>query len=172
MCCFASSEGETRKACEAVASYLHLNPNDEVQNRNKEFYDGVEEVTQDMFVPRKVCGHLTLTYGECNNTYILSSLLIVHDYFYHVLFYPIIEGKAHSDHFTPYKKEKLIQIISLNTKGKSCVSLCSSMPYCPVLTCFLIQIIHFSVPKGKATLLVDLPYPHLFPYPDHSLLYT
>ena len=37
-----------------MATYLHLNPKDEVQNRNKEFYDGVDEVTQDMFVPRKV----------------------------------------------------------------------------------------------------------------------
>lgn len=46
-------KGETRKACEALASFLHLNPKDEVQNRNKEFYDSVEEVTQDMFVPRK-----------------------------------------------------------------------------------------------------------------------
>ncbi|MPC27313.1 Prolyl 3-hydroxylase 1 [Portunus trituberculatus] len=52
---FVSSvaKGETRKACEAVATFLHLNPNDEVQNRNKEFYDSVDEVTQDMYVPRK-----------------------------------------------------------------------------------------------------------------------
>lgn len=46
-------KGETRLACEAVTSYLTLRPDDEVQNRNKEFYESLDEVTEDMFVPRE-----------------------------------------------------------------------------------------------------------------------
>lgn len=44
---------QTAKACEAVASFLTLLPDEEVQNRNKEFYLALDEVTEDMFVPRK-----------------------------------------------------------------------------------------------------------------------
>ncbi|XP_071546845.1 prolyl 3-hydroxylase 1-like isoform X2 [Panulirus ornatus] len=45
-------EGDTKKACEAVASALHVNPDDAVQIRNKQFYLA-EEISEDFFVPRK-----------------------------------------------------------------------------------------------------------------------
>lgn len=63
---FVSPEEETRKACEAVASYLVLRPEDEVQNRNMEFYQSLDEVTEDMFVPRKVCVCVGMCVGVCD----------------------------------------------------------------------------------------------------------
>ncbi|KAG0728003.1 Prolyl 3-hydroxylase 1 [Chionoecetes opilio] len=44
---------ETAKACEAVATYLILKPGAEIQTHNKEFYLALDEVNEDMFVPRK-----------------------------------------------------------------------------------------------------------------------
>nr|XP_045620540.1 prolyl 3-hydroxylase 1-like isoform X2 [Procambarus clarkii] len=46
-------EGDTEKACEAVATALFVNPTDEVQIRNKQFFIIDEGVSEDLFVPRK-----------------------------------------------------------------------------------------------------------------------
>lgn len=43
-----------KKACEAVASYLVVNPEDEVQHHNKQYYLSQQLATEDIFVPRKV----------------------------------------------------------------------------------------------------------------------
>lgn len=50
--------GNKAKACEAVESALVLNPEDEVQIRNKQFFISEEGVTEDFFTPRKVGRHL------------------------------------------------------------------------------------------------------------------
>ncbi|KAK8744335.1 hypothetical protein OTU49_000752, partial [Cherax quadricarinatus] len=46
-------EGDTKAACEAVASALFINPVDEVQLRNKQFFIRDEGASEDYFVPRK-----------------------------------------------------------------------------------------------------------------------
>ncbi|XP_047491315.1 cartilage-associated protein-like [Penaeus chinensis] len=46
-------EDNTKKACEAVASSLLLDPEDPIQQRNKQFYLSTEYVTEDSFVPRE-----------------------------------------------------------------------------------------------------------------------
>ncbi|KAK3863987.1 hypothetical protein Pcinc_030286 [Petrolisthes cinctipes] len=46
-------QGDMKKACEAVASYLVMSPEDEVQNRNKQYYMAQQSATEDMFVPRE-----------------------------------------------------------------------------------------------------------------------
>ncbi|KAG7176311.1 Cartilage-associated protein-like [Homarus americanus] len=45
--------GDVKKACEAVETALAVNPNDEVQIRNKQFYVTEEGVKDDYFIPRK-----------------------------------------------------------------------------------------------------------------------
>ncbi|ROT72577.1 Prolyl 3-hydroxylase 1 [Penaeus vannamei] len=46
-------ENNIEKACEAVASSLLLDPEDPIQQRNKQYYLSNEEVTEDMFIPRE-----------------------------------------------------------------------------------------------------------------------
>ncbi|XP_042888710.1 prolyl 3-hydroxylase 1-like isoform X2 [Penaeus japonicus] len=46
-------ENKLEEACEAVASSLLLDPEDPVQQRNKQYYLSNEDVTEDMFVPRE-----------------------------------------------------------------------------------------------------------------------
>lgn len=57
--------GKFREAVEATASYLLLNPNDTVMEKNKKIFINKFQYSEEQFIPRKVCAIIFC----CKNTY-------------------------------------------------------------------------------------------------------